>query len=272
MTHDIAQDLKSAIAQIVATIGPASKDKETLKKMIEAGMDIARLNFSHGTHEEHAILIKTIREAAQELGKNIPIMQDLSGPRLDTAAGHELDKNATQVVTAKDIDDLAFGVAQQVNYVVLSFVGSVDDVLELRNEMKKLNADIPIIAKIERQEGIDNIDAIIDEADAVMIGRGDLGMNIPMERVPFAQKMIIRKMKKIGKPVITATQMLLSMTENPEPTRAEVSDVANAILDGSDAVMLSEESARGKYPVQAIQMMERIILEAEKHRLNVNPL
>ncbi len=272
MTHDSAQQLRSSVSQIVATVGPASKDKDTLKSMMQAGMDIARLNFSHGTHEEHAELIKTIREASSELGLRIPIIQDLSGPRLNTAEGHELDKSATKVITEKDINDLEFGIAQQVDYVVLSFVGTVDDILELRAEMKKRNADIPIIAKIERKEGIDNIDSIIEEADAVMIGRGDLGMNIPMESVPFAQKMIIRKMKKIRKPVITATQMLLSMTTNPEPTRAEVSDVANAILDGSDAVMLSEESARGKYPVEAVAMMERIIKESEHHKLNVNLL
>jgi pyruvate kinase len=272
MTHNTAQNLCASTSQIVATIGPASKDKATLIKMIQGGMDLARLNFSHGTHEEHAAMIKNIREAADEVGKRIAIIQDLSGPRMNTAEGHALDKSATRVVTEKDIDDLKFGVEQKVDYVVLSFVGTVDDVLDLRNEMSKLNADIPIIAKIERQEGLDNLDAIIDEADAVMIGRGDLGDNIPLEEVPFAQKRIIRAMKKIGKPVITATQMLLSMTENDRPTRAEVSDVANAILDGSDAVMLSEESARGKYPVEAVTMMERIVNAAEHYKLGVNAL
>ncbi len=258
--------------QIVATIGPASKDRETIKKMISAGMDIARLNFSHGTHEEHAGFIKTIHEVASELGKKVLIMQDLSGPRVNTVEGHGLDKTAAKVITEKDLDDLKFGLEQGVDYVVLSFVAKAEDIEELRQDVIKDKGTVKIVAKIERREGLDNIDGIIEVSDAIMVGRGDLGQNIPLEEVPFAQKEIIKKCKAAGKPVITATQMLLSMTENPEPTRAEVSDVTNAILDGSDAVMLSEESAKGKYPIESVAMMERIIREAEKEQLNIHPL
>ena len=252
-------------AQIVATVGPASKDIEILKKMVGAQMDVARLNFSHGTHEEHAELIRHIRTAAEEVGRKVQIIQDLSGPREKIEESHRFKEGAVKIITEKDRSDLEFGLGQDVDYIALSYVGSHEDILELREIMKKRGKVKPIIAKIERQTAVDNIDKIIEATDAVMVARGDLSLAIPMEKVPFVQKEIIKKCKKAGKPVIVATQMLLSMVENIMPTIAEVSDVASAILAGADAVMLSEESAIGKYPVETIIMMEKIILEAEKH-------
>ncbi len=259
-------------AQIVATIGPACNDETILQQMMQAGMDVARLNFSWGTHDEHARYIAMIRSVAKALGKRIPILQDLSGPRMKTEEGHALDPSAAKVITEKDLNDLAFGIEHQLDYVVLSYVGSADDIRELRREIVNRHGTIAVIAKIERREGVDNIDSIIEVADAVMIGRGDLGLNIPLEEVPFAQKLIINKMNMAKKPVITATQMLLSMTEHLEPTRAEVSDVANAILDGTDAVMLSEETARGQHPIEAVAMMARIITDAEQHLVRTKTL
>jgi len=254
--------------QIVATIGPATKDKKIIREMIKHQMDVARLNFSWGTHEEHADYIKNIREAAQELNKRIPIIQDLSGPRAQEKSGHEFRVGATQIITEKDLVDLKFGTGQNVDYVAMSYVGSAQDILKLRDEMRKNGKLIPIIAKIERKVAVDNIDEIIGTADAVMIARGDLGNEVPLEQIPFVEKDIIEKCKKAKKPVIVATQMMLSMVKSPLPTRAEVTDVAYAIINGADAVMLSEESATGKYPLEAVEMMERGVLEAEKHLKN----
>lgn len=255
-------------AQIIATIGPATKGKEIIKEMIMHQMDAVRLNFSWGTHEEHAGYIKNIREDAKEAGKRIPIIQDLSGPRLQEKTGHEFNQEAQEIITEKDLADLKFGIEQNVDYVAMSFVGSADDILKLREKMRKFGQVIPIIAKIERKIALDNIDEIIKTADAIMIARGDLGNEIPLEQIPFIEKDIIEKCKKAGKPVIVATQMMLSMMENPLPTRAEVTDVAYAIINGADAVMLSEESATGHHPLEAVEMMERGILEAEKHLKN----
>lgn len=257
--------------QIIATIGPASRDIETIKKMIEVGMGVARLNFSWGTHEEHAGLIANIREASSKLGRKIPIIQDLSGPRVKTDGGHEYNESSIEVVTEKDITDLKFGIEQGVDYVALSYVGDKGDILRLKEEMVKAGKNIPIIAKIERRRALEHLDEIIETADAVMVARGDLGNEMPLEQIPFIEKDVIERCNKAGKPVITATQMLLSMTENPTPTRAEVTDVAYAIVCGSDAVMLSEESASGKYPVEAVQMMARIVVEAGKHKIARNP-
>lgn len=228
-------------------------------------MDVARLNFSHGTHEEHAEYIANIRRAASELNKRVPIIQDLSGPRETTAEGHKFQEGALKAITEKDKRDLKFGLEQDVDYIALSYVGGPEDLLELKELIKTRGKTKPVIAKIERRAALDHIDKIIEAADAIMVARGDLGIAIPMEKVPFAQETIIKKSNKNEKPVIVATQMLLSMVENPAPTRAEVSDVADAISDGSDAVMLSEETAIGKYPVEAVAVMERIVLEAEKH-------
>lgn len=261
-------------SQIVATIGPASKDKETIKEMMLHQMDAARLNFSWGTHEDHAVYIKNIREASHELNKKIIIIQDLSGPRVQEKGMHEFNESAQEIITEKDLFDLKFGIEQGVDYIAMSYIGSARDVLKLKEEMKKAGKMIPVIAKIERKEALDNLDGIIESSDAIMVARGDLGNEVPLEQIPFIEKMIIEKCKAVGKPVITATQMLLSMTEHDTPTRAEVTDVAFAIITGSDAVMLSEETASGSYPVKAVAMMEEIILEAEKHSpdLKINPL
>lgn len=269
--------MEQSRTQIVCTIGPASKEPAVLDAMISHGMDVARLNFSHGTHEEHAALINNIREAAKRAGKRIPIIQDLSGPRMKTEGGHAMDPNA-KAITAKDLDDLDFGIAQGVDYVVLSYVGSAQDMNDLREQIERRTPDVPsqerpkTMAKIERQEALDAINEIVMASDAVMLGRGDLGHAIPIERLPFAEAAVIRTCKEFKKPVIVATEMLKSMTENPEPTRAEVTDVAYAVILGADATMLSEESAIGKYPVEAVSIMERVALEAEHFERDVNPL
>ncbi|MEI7810161.1 MAG: pyruvate kinase [bacterium] len=252
-------------AQIVATIGPATKDKKIIKELIEHKMDVVRLNFSWGTHEEHAQYIKDIREMAKEVGRNIPIIQDLSGPRVQEEHGHEFQKGAVEVVTEKDLNDLKFGIEQNVDYVAMSFVGCAADVLGLREKMKEMGKVIPIISKIERKIALENIDEIVKVTDAVMVARGDLGNEVPLEQIPFIEKDIIIKCKAAKKPVIVATQMMYSMVENPVPTRAEVTDIAFAILNGADAVMLSDESANGKYPLEAVKMMEKVIIESEKH-------
>jgi pyruvate kinase len=249
----------------VATIGPATKDKKMIKELIEHQMDVVRLNFSWGTYDEHREYIKNVREIAKEEGKSIPIIQDLSGPRIQEEHGHEFQKGAEEVVTEKDLRDLKFGLEQGVDYVAMSFVGSKNDVLKLREEMKKLGKVVPIISKIERKIALENIDEIIEVTDAIMVARGDLGNEVPLEEIPFIEKDIIAKCKIAKKPVIVATQMMLSMIENLSPTRAEVTDIAYAIINGADAVMLSEESANGKHPLEAVEMMERGILEAEKH-------
>lgn len=236
-----------------------------MKKMIGHQMDVARLNFSHGTHEEHADYIAKIRQAAADSGKKIPIIQDLSGPREKTSKGHQLHKGAAKAFTKKDKKDLGFGLFHNMEYVAMSYVANADDILEVRNWIRTHGSIKPIIAKIERGVALDNIDEIIKAADAIMVARGDLGLSISLEKVPFAQAMIIKKCNAAGKPVIVATQMLMSMVENPEPTRAEVADVTQAILEGADAVMLSEETAIGKYPVETVAEMEKIVLETEKH-------
>lgn len=236
-------------------------------------MDVVRLNFSWGTYEEHAGYIKTVRDVAAKLGKRIPIIQDLSGPRMQQEKGHHFDPSLEELITPKDIADLKFGLEHDVDYVAMSYVGSAEDVAELKRLIKESGKETPVISKIERQKAIDAIDAIIAVSDAIMIARGDMGNEVPLEKIPVIEKEIIEKCKKAGKPVITATQMFLSMTENPEPTRAEVTDVFFAITNGSDAIMLSEETSRGKYPVEAVMIMERAALEAEKQQnIKINPL
>ncbi len=261
-------------AQIVATIGPASRDPEIIKKMISHQMDVARLNFSWGSYEEHDHYIKTIRQAAHELDRKIPIIQDLSGPRMKTEDGHEINPDAIEVITPKDLADLKFGLEHKVDYIAMSYVGSKDDVLRIKHEIKNLGGHTQVIAKIERKIALNNLDSIIHVADAIMIARGDLGNEVPLEKIPFIGLDIIKRCKEALKPVITATQMMLSMTENPTPTRAEVTDVAFAIVNGSDAVMLSEETARGKYPVETVIMMEKIVSESERYlsRTHLSPL
>ncbi len=260
-----------AKAQIVATIGLASKEKAMIKEMILNGMDIMRLNFSWGTYEEHGNYIKNVREIEAEVGRPIKIIQDLSGPRMQHEEGHEYDQSSVELITPKDLKDLAFGIESGVDYVAMSYVGNKDDVLKLRAEMEKLGKVLPIIAKIERKIAYENIHEIIEHASGIMIARGDLGNEVPLEQIPFIEKDIITKCKQANKPVIVATQMMLSMTKSPIPTRAEVTDVAYAIGCGADAVMLSEESASGQYPVEAVTMMNKIILESEKYLFKTNP-
>ncbi|KAB8142667.1 pyruvate kinase [Chloroflexia bacterium SDU3-3] len=325
--------------KIVATIGPVSESAEMLDKLIAAGMNVARMNFSHGEHSEHADRIARVRAAGQRAGRAVAVLQDLQGPKIRTGklinggpvtltAGQrfiitvrnelgtaqrvsttytplpqdvklgdnilisdglirlrvveiEGDDVVTEVVaggvlrerqginlpgvnvsapslTEKDIVDLEFGLSQNVDLVALSFVRSASNVEELRRRIQAAGKSTPIIAKIEKPEALDDLDNIISAVDGVMVARGDLGVEIPAEQVPIAQKRIIDLCNRQGKPVITATQMLDSMIRNPQPTRAEASDVANAILDGTDAVMLSGETAVGAYPVESIEMMARI--------------
>ncbi len=251
---------------VIATIGPVSNSKEIMTEMVNHHMDMARLNFSWGTYDWHAEIIKNIREISKEKNISIPIIQDLSGPRVQEGSEHHFGgKEDEEVITEKDIKDLSFGIEQKVDYVALSFVGSASDVIKLRELIKEKGGEQKIISKIERKIAVENLDEIINESDAIMVARGDLGNEFPIEEIPFIQHYIITKCKDANKMVIVATQMLLSMVESPTPTRAEVSDVAYAILDGADGVMLSEESAKGKYPVEAVSMMERISLVAEQH-------
>lgn len=330
--------------KIVCTVGPASSSDVILRQMIRAGMNVARLNFSHGTYGEHTALIKKIRTAAEKEGEPVAILQDLQGPKIrvgelpkegvqleigatiifstknnkfvrgkkmvlpvtyknlhkDVKVGHQifLDDGLFEVrvekifgqeihtrvidggkltshkgmnfpdstlrvssVSEKDKDDLAFGLKQGIDLVALSFVTSAADVKGLRVCLKK--SGVKIIAKIEKHEAIKNFDEILAEADGIMVARGDLGVEIPAEEVPLRQKEIVEKCRQAGKPVIVATQMLDSMTRNPRPTRAEVSDVANAVIDHADAVMLSGESATGGYPVETVEIMAKIIRKTE---------
>lgn len=332
-------------AKIVCTIGPASREPAQLRALIEAGMNVARLNFSHGSHEDHAAVVADLRRIAAELGRTVGILQDLQGPKIrlgtladesveleqgerfvlttdevegdakrasttykalpgDVKAGDEIllsdglirlvidEVNGSDVIctvadggrlrqraginlpgaelsvpsmTPKDLEDLAFGVEQNVDFVALSFVRKAADIAALKKELARLGGDVVVVAKLEKPQAIDALDEIVAETDAVMVARGDLGVEMSPERVPFIQKQIIRACAAAGKPVITATQMLESMIENARPTRAEASDVANAVFDGTDAMMLSGETAMGAYPIQAVRMMDRIVREAERH-------
>lgn len=331
--------------KIVCTLGPACEERTIIRDMIEAGMAVARINFSHGTYEEHGRRISLCRAIAQELGVTIGILADLQGPKfrigsfaegrvnlrigqdftltLESIPGNKTrvhvphpevlaavsrgshillgdgdielvatDTHETEVhcqvvvggvlashkgitvpgvhvhvpaITNKDRADLAFALEQSVDFVAMSFVQEAKDVDSLRHLIQERGEDTPIIAKIERSHALDEFDDILASADGIMVARGDLGLEVPAEEVPIHQKMLISKSRAAGKPVITATQMLESMMANPRPTRAEASDVANAILDGSDAVMLSGETAAGKYPVAAVRMMQRIAQVTEEH-------
>jgi len=339
-----------AQTKIVATLGPASQMVDTLMKMTDAGMDVVRLNFSHGSHAMHAMVLQSVREACKRSGVHLSILQDLSGPKIRTGHLEEAtvelitgeqftftvedirgnskrvsttykqlpqdvkigdvilvddgkmklsvaSKTSTDVTcdiinggilaekkgmnlpgvkvsvasfTEKDVEDLKFGLANDIDYVALSFVRSANDIRQLReviiHEVQK-GKRVPIVAKIEKPEAVENIDEIIAETDVVMVARGDLGVELAPEDVPVVQKMIVRKCNEAGVPVIVATQMLESMIGNPRPTRAEANDVANAVMDGADAVMLSGETSVGAYPIEAVQTMDRIIRKAEEqHR------
>ncbi|MGI6143674.1 MAG: pyruvate kinase [bacterium] len=330
--------------KILCTIGPASESPEITRKMLLAGMNVARLNFSHGSHEEQRRRIRTLRSVAAQLDYPLGILLDTRGPEIRigtfktgsivlkegeifTLTTEEVEGDATRVtvqyagfpsdikegdtvllndgllklkvlavqerdvkcrvvnggvlsdrkkinlphsqvklppLSEKDREDIRFGVEQGIDYIAASFIRRADDVLAIKHFLEEIGAEMPVIAKIESPEGVENIDAILRMADGLMVARGDLGVEMPAEDVPLLQKMIIKKCNRVGKPVITATQMLESMVENPRPTRAEASDVANAILDGSDAVMLSAETATGAYPVEAVATMARIVQRAEE--------
>ncbi|MGH2102499.1 pyruvate kinase [Aerococcus urinaeequi] len=333
--------------KIVCTIGPASESVDTLVQLIESGMNVARLNFSHGDHDEHLARINNIREASEKTGRRVAILLDTKGPEIRTnnmkdhkpvtlVKGSEVRVSMTEVegdetkfsisytelindvekgshiliddglvdllvtdidtvnneivtevqntgivkdkkgvnvpgvsvqlpgITEKDANDIRFGLENDIDYIAASFVRKPSDVLEIREILVETgNESVQIIPKIENQEGVDNLDDILSVSDGLMVARGDLGVEIPAEQVPVVQKDMIRKCNLAGKPVITATQMLDSMQSNPRPTRAEASDVANAIFDGTDAIMLSGETAAGDYPVEAVQTMNRIALVTE---------
>ncbi len=331
--------------KIVCTIGPASESREKVQALLAAGMDVARLNFSHGTHEEHGRRIVTLREEAAKIGKHLGILLDTKGPEVRTGkapdqgimlengsvfsldtdlssigtqervgitysdlwkkvkiGGHiliddgQLDLEVTSAedqvirtvirnggvlksqkgvnvpgalndlpaVTDRDIEDIRFGISQGIDFIAASFTRKALNVLDVRRVVEEMDADVHIIAKIESQEGLNNLDDILEVADGLMVARGDLGVEIPVEEVPIRQKEMIRKCNLLGKPVIVATQMLDSMIRQPRPTRAEASDVANAILDGTDAIMLSGETAAGLFPVAAVQMMDKISKRTEQ--------
>ncbi len=329
--------------KIVATIGPATDSYESVYELIDSGVNVIRLNFSHGTHEEHAARIPWARKASEELGKPVAVLQDLQGPKvrlgdfegkIEVETGQELifeykcDYEQTghiptqydlstkvkpgerlylfdgkilttiakiegslvhahvenngfllkrkgmnlpdtdfkgDILTEKDMKDIDFGVTQDIDYVAMSFVQTADDIKKLRKLLVERGSDAKIVAKIETLAAVDNIEEIVKASDAVMVARGDLAVETPSESVPVVQRQIITLCQKYAKPSIVATQMLMSMVDMPEPTRAEVSDVATAVFLGADAVMLSDESANGKYPVEAVRTMKRVILYSEQH-------
>ena len=260
-------------AQIIATIGPASASREILFAMAQHGMDIVRFNFSWSDIATRTEQVALIRSVADEVGRTIPIIADLPGPRVQIGDTHTYKHDAESCITEEDKKFIRFAVEHKLEWVALSFVSTAENIICAREIIHEYGGTQKIIAKIERKQALDTIDSIIAVADGVMAARGDLGNEIPLEEIPFVQRTIIEKCKQAGKPVITATEMLLSMTEKDTPTRAELTDVSQAILEGSDAVMLSEETARGKFPVESVTMMERLVLEAEKHmegKLHIN--
>lgn len=257
--------MKQSNTNIVATIGPSSKSLEILLQMAKNGMDIARLNMSWGSFSEHSQFIKDIKTVAKKSEKNIPILMDLPGPRVQYKEGHGYDKNFENAITEKDKEIMRFGISQNVDFFGISFVSSKKDILYAKDLVKDFGGNQKIIAKIERQIALDNLEEILENSDGIMVARGDLGNEISLEKIPFVEEEIIKICKQKNKFVIVATQMMLSMTEHEQPTRAEVTDVAYAILKNADAVMLSEETANGKFPVQAVSMMEKILLETESH-------
>ncbi len=262
-------------SQIVATVGPVSESLEGITALIKGGADVIRLNFAWENLDVHRVRIAKIREAAVAAGKEVKILIDLPGPRVQYEEGHGYDTSALTILTEQDEKSIEFGVQEKVDLFAVSFVGVPADVLKARELITKHGGKQTIVAKIERKLAVENIDSLIEVTDALMVARGDLGNEIALEEIPFVQAAIIKKAKEAGKPVITATQMMFSMTQSPTPTRADVTDVATAILQGSDAVMLSDETAAGKYPTKAVEMMERIVVAAENYlgdALVINPL
>lgn len=253
-------------SQIIATIGPISSGYDVLRQMLAHQMDLVRFNFSWSNIEERSLQIATIRRLEEELERDVPMIQDLPGPRIQQNAEHTYDHSSRGALTDHDKTFLKFGIQNDMDYVALSFVASARDVEECRGEIVRQGGKQRIIAKIEREQALEHIDEILQVADAIMIARGDLGNEVPLEKIPFIQTELIAKANQAHRPVIVATQMLTSMVASPVPTRAEVTDVAHAILWGADAVMLSEETSIGKYPVETVAMMERVVVEAERHK------
>ena len=255
--------MKISRTQIIATLGPASNTEEIISKMIDHNMDVVRLNFSWGTYEEHEDFINKVRSVSSGRGTVTPIIQDLSGPRVQSDEGHHFGGGS--IITDKDKKDIEFGINLNIEYVAMSYIGNANDIIELRGILDDAGSSSKIIAKIERVEAVENIDEILEVADGIMIARGDLGNAIPIEKVPFVQHDLIKKCNSAHKPVIVATEMMSSMIEKCIPSRADVTDVANAVLSGADAVMLSNETAVGEYPVEVVKIMEKILVEAEAH-------
>jgi pyruvate kinase len=250
--------------QIIATIGPATQEISTIQALIESGMSLARLNFSWGTHPEHRRFIENVRAAGRATGVTIPIIQDLSGPRVQEGVSHTFNNDAT-VVTDKDIADVRAMADLQPEYVALSFVKDAQDIAVLRAELIHAKSKSKIIAKIERPEALTHLDEIIAAVDGVMIARGDLGDAIPFETLPFVKKDILKRCNHAGVPAIVATDMLTSMIDSEHPSRADVSDIAHAVLDGASGTMLSNETAVGKNPVAAVTVMRKVVDEAKRH-------
>jgi bisphosphoglycerate-dependent phosphoglycerate mutase len=261
--------------QILTTIGPSSSGIDKIRKLLISGADAIRLNFSWGSLDEHRQYIRDVRTAAKELHKQVPIIIDLPGPRIQETGGHTYNKETVSCITERDKEFITFGIENMVDYFAVSFVGSAQDILQAKEIISSKNGRQKVIAKIERKVALDNFQEILEATDAVMIARGDLGEEIALEEIPFIEKDLIEKCEAAGKTVITATQMMLSMTEHPNPTRAEVTDVSYAITEGSDVVMLSDETANGKYPIEAVVAMEKIAKASERHlgdREIINPL
>jgi pyruvate kinase len=250
--------------QIIATIGPACSEPATLQSLIASGMSIARLNFSWGTHAGHRQFVHDVRAAAQAAGVQVPIIQDLSGPRVQQAAEHTFDSEVS-VITDKDRADVHAMADLNLEYIALSFVKDADDINELRTLLQAAGSEAKIIAKIERQEAIAAIDEIIAAAAGIMIARGDLGEAVSVETLPFVTQDILRRCNSAQTPAIVATQMLTSMIDSLQPSRADVSDIAHAVLDGATATMLSNETAVGTYPAQTVALMRRVVDEAQRH-------
>jgi pyruvate kinase len=250
--------------QIIATIGPACAKPAQILSLIESGMSIARLNFSWGTHAEHRQFVLDVRAAAAELGVHVPIIQDLSGPRVQDADEHTFNSTKS-VITEKDIADIAALHDLEVEYIAISFVKDADDIHQLRTLLQEAGSSAKLIAKIEREEALVALDDIIATADGIMIARGDLGEAVPVETLPFVKKDILKRCNAAQTPAIVATQMLTSMIDSSEPSRADVSDIAHSVLDGAVATMLSNETAVGMYPAQTVALMRRVVDEAQRH-------
>lgn len=255
--------------QIVATINTKTITKQMLSEMIDAGMNVARFNMSWGTHDEYVHTLALVRALAHEKQLSIPCIFDLSGPRATHDGGHHFD-NTLNAITEKDYADAQLALEHGIEYLALSYVGSAHDVITLCDYLTARGGTQKIIAKIERAQAIEAYDAILTAADAIMIARGDLGNDVPLENIPFIQKDLVARANKAQKPVIVATEMMEYMIDHNRPARSDVTDVAFAVLTGADAVMLSNETAVGEHPVEAIAMMSRIIGEAERHNPRTN--